>query len=164
MAAKQLNHKESLINLQVDYPEIHPETLKLLESYIEMYGTIVSALYMAETDNNIDEVKIVTDEVMRALYFSRTNIPYGAEKHKIHIGIYGFPHNVWTKLLYDYGNIRYEYYYKDQYKDQYRGENLEQLYWLYLGHEINMFPTGKVPSINTQTDLDRLRERTSSVS
>jgi 3-deoxy-manno-octulosonate cytidylyltransferase (CMP-KDO synthetase) len=91
------------LNLQGDEVVLHPGLLTdlvspFLESGAEM-GTLKRRLTAGEDLRNPGVVKVVTDEIGRALYFSRAPIPHlrdeghGKAKdvlHYIHLGIYIF--------------------------------------------------------------------------
>jgi len=98
---------------------------------------------------NPGNVKVVCDTQNRALYFSRSPIPYGGEisNRYIHIGAYAFRRDV----LLRYSEL--------QQSPLEKAEKLEQLRALENGIKISMLETGNSPlSINTAHDLEKARE------
>ena len=94
-------------------------------------------------------VKVVCDHRRRALYFSRSPIPY-QKQEKIqaygHLGIYAFRKEA---LL---------YYAKQPASELEKHENLEQLRALQLGWHIQLVETPQpVLNINTMEDLEKAR-------
>jgi len=94
---------EIVINLQADEPEIDPKNIdylaeRLIENPDYPMATLAADFQNAEqiTDPNI--VKVVVDSSERAIYFSRSVIPYDRESKGIgmldrylrHIGIYAY--------------------------------------------------------------------------
>jgi 3-deoxy-manno-octulosonate cytidylyltransferase (CMP-KDO synthetase) len=100
--ARQLRG-QVFLNLQGDEVILHPSLLTdlvnpFLESGAEM-GTLKRRLASGEDLHNPGVVKLVTDEIGRALYFSRAPIPHIRDKgpgtardglHYMHLGIYIF--------------------------------------------------------------------------
>jgi 3-deoxy-manno-octulosonate cytidylyltransferase (CMP-KDO synthetase) len=86
------------INIQGDLPLVRPEHLEALLKPMRrpevMVATIKTPCPAAEV-NNPNSVKVVTDKVGRALYFSRSTVPHdrdrtGAVRHFKHLGIYAY--------------------------------------------------------------------------
>jgi len=70
-----------VLNIQGDEPAIHPETIAAVVSLMQRYpelpmGTAACPFASAEELFNPNAVKVVTDDHHRALYFSRSPIPY----------------------------------------------------------------------------------------
>ncbi|HOD32455.1 MAG: 3-deoxy-manno-octulosonate cytidylyltransferase [Acidobacteria bacterium ADurb.Bin340] len=70
-----------VINIQGDEPAMHPETIaavvRLMEEQPDLpMGTAACAFHSPEELFNPNAVKVVTDDRRRALYFSRSPIPY----------------------------------------------------------------------------------------
>jgi 3-deoxy-manno-octulosonate cytidylyltransferase (CMP-KDO synthetase) len=101
---------------------------------------------------NPNNVKVVVDQYGRALYFSRSVIPYPREENAgvryfQHIGIYAFR----KQALLDF--------YALPMKSLEASEKLEQLRYLEFGKHIQMVETTHVGiGIDTPEDLDRARE------
>lgn len=99
---------EVVVNVQGDEPAIHPESLFILarafedDATVEM-GTLIRPLLEAERSNP-NVVKVVLDEAMNGLYFSRADIPFqrdpGASSPPrwAHLGIYGYRARVLERL------------------------------------------------------------------
>ncbi len=154
-------HFDVVINVQGDEPFIHEEQIEALISCFDKKDTDIATIVKpfsasdgtgALLNPNTPKVAIAKD--MKALYFSRSVIPYirGVEKadwlsaHTFykHIGIYGFRSDVLkeiTKL--PQGTLE-------------KSESLEQLRWLENGYSIrvaiNNFET---VGIDTPEDLRR---------
>ena len=86
-----------VINIQGDEPAIEPKMLtELIEPFAdpEILVTTMAKKICVEDAENPDQVKVVFGENNKALYFSRSIIPYSRhnEKHEIygHIGLYAF--------------------------------------------------------------------------
>lgn len=145
-----------LINIQGDEPFFEPESIDSLVSCFKnqkvQIATLVKEIENIEDVNNPSVVKVVFNEEMKALYFSRAAIPFdrensGTEYHK-HIGIYAFR----TELLKDLvvlspsklENI----------------EKLEQLRWLENNYSIYLaFTKHDSNSVDTPDDLLALKKQ-----
>jgi len=98
--AKRLRGFSHVINVQGDEPLISPEVLSRLVHDMRRTGCEMgtAAVPFALTDRDPDDpnaVKVVVDEENRALYFSRSRIPYcragGSEvKPLLHWGLYAY--------------------------------------------------------------------------
>ena len=101
---------------------------------------------------NPNNVKVVVDQQMFALYFSRSIIPYPREKNVgvnyfQHIGIYAFR----KQALLDF--------YKLPMKSLEASEKLEQLRYLEFGKRIKMVKTTHFSiGIDTPEDLEKARK------
>jgi 3-deoxy-manno-octulosonate cytidylyltransferase (CMP-KDO synthetase) len=87
------------VNIQGDEPMVTAHHIELLMApFREQKGTAVSTLKVAITREeaaNPNDVKVVTDRDGRALYFSRSPIPYdragtGGVQHYKHLGLYAY--------------------------------------------------------------------------
>jgi len=169
-ALKEFSEYDYFINIQGDQPLIEEYTIRILalnlvsfESDEQAVMTLVAALKPDEI-NNPSISKVVTDKNGRALYFSRSVIPYTRDGQNIphfytvslsrktpylkHLGVYGF-----TKATIDKVRTLEPSYLEET-------ERLEQLTWLYEGIPVyTAFGTdvNKI-SVDTQEDLDRVRE------
>jgi 3-deoxy-manno-octulosonate cytidylyltransferase (CMP-KDO synthetase) len=141
---------ESAVILQVDEPEISGEDLDRIIEYLSSekgkpYGVITYGYRGLKSRDLYDRnlVKVATDCIDRALYFSRKPIParWG------HVGLYA----VRKESLVTYANSWGETYLE-------LAENLEQLRYLERGIEINILDLGRrVRGINTELDVRRYR-------
>ncbi len=93
----QVQDDEIVVNIQGDEPLLVPEMLtELLQPFMDLATQVATLAKQISSDasKNPDRVKVVTDNLGRALYFSRNPIPYdlhGAKpQYKGHIGIYAF--------------------------------------------------------------------------
>ncbi len=106
-----LNADDIVVNLQADEPEIDPENIdalaKLLIDNPDLQMATLAADFQTKqqiADPNI--VKVITDNTGRAIYFSRSPIPYDRENSGIgkpsqylrHIGIYAYRKNFLLKI------------------------------------------------------------------
>ena len=130
-----LKASENIINLQADEPFIEKDVLKAIE---KKTSSIKQDMFMASCftkinksqARDINNVKVTMDKYQKALYFSRSLIPYdrddGFDDYSLHLGIYGF--NVASlKMFCDIKNSTLEHI-----------EKLEQLRWLESGYDIFM--------------------------
>jgi 3-deoxy-manno-octulosonate cytidylyltransferase (CMP-KDO synthetase) len=99
-AAQKLNADDDsvIVNIQGDEPALNPEMItQLLSPFNTRREVNVSTLIRKispEEAENPDIVKVVTDTANRAIYFSRSRIPYNRDKGACdyfgHIGLYAF--------------------------------------------------------------------------
>lgn len=100
-----------IINLQADEPEIDPANIDLLAQLLinnPQYpmATLVSGFENAQQIQNPNIVKVIADKNNRAIYFSRSPIPYNrdcvgigpAEKYLRHLGIYAYRKDFLLKI------------------------------------------------------------------
>lgn len=151
--ATRIAESEVILNVQVDDPLVGPDMIDPLIESLESDPECSLALLAKEiedqseiTDSNI--VKIVFDGNMRALYFSRSAIPYprnpGATYYK-HIGPYAYRRN----MLLDFA--RWEP------TPLEKVESLEMLRILEKGYRIRCVKTGRdTIEIDTPEDVARL--------
>lgn len=150
-----------VINIQGDEPFVQPEHIELLKSGFEneMTDIVTLAVPFAERDGiaaleNPNSPKVVIDESMHALYFSRSVIPYirGVErsewlKHHTfykHLGMYAFRTHI-LKEITSLTQTPLE-----------KLESLEQLRWLESGYKIKIGVTSaETIGIDTPEDLER---------
>lgn len=149
-----------VINVQGDEPFVQPETIKAVVELVRNDDkTDISTACMPVTDadiiNNPNHVKAVLAKDMRALYFSRSPIPYKREKtpesekapYYLHCGIYGYK----IKAL--------EQFVKLPVSPLENLEKLEQLRALEAGMTIKSALINKAgPAIDTPADLERAKE------
>ena len=150
--------EELIINVQADEPFIETEVLEHLINRLNTLKTQNEPFIMASCYNAINAesaedpnlVKVITDVHHNAIYFSRSPIPFnrsGEASYFGHIGIYGFT----KKSLHDFCALG-----EAPLEDI---EKLEQLRALYHGKKISMI---KVEStgfgIDTPYDLERAKK------
>ncbi len=150
-----------VVNIQGDEPLIQTEQLQTLMDCFQLPGTGIATLIriLKEKEEllNPNVVKVVTDQSMRALYFSRSPIPFvrgnGSEGEKAivpfytHIGLYAFRRDLLEEVvLLPPGGLEL-------------AESLEQLRWLEHGITIRCAITD-LPSLGVDTpeDLERIRK------
>ncbi|RUT72913.1 3-deoxy-manno-octulosonate cytidylyltransferase [Ancylomarina longa] len=150
-----------VINIQGDEPFIQPEQIYALKKCFEIKTTDIATLIKPISDEkeifDPNKVKVVISNNKKALYFSRSPIPYlrGIPKEDWltrgnfykHIGMYAYKRDILmeiTKL--NQGNLEVL-------------ESLEQLRWLENGHHIQTeITTHESIGIDTPEDLERVKE------
>jgi 3-deoxy-manno-octulosonate cytidylyltransferase (CMP-KDO synthetase) len=151
-------HFDHVINIQGDEPFIHPDQIRkvasLLNSGNVQIATLAKMIIRREEIFNPNVVKVVFDQFMDAIYFSRCPVPYLREVNEIqwtkkrahhkHIGIYGFRADVLRKVCGLQPGILEKL------------ESLEQLRWLENGLKIKIDLTGE-ESISVDTPEDLLK-------
>ena len=134
------------INLQGDEPFINPKDVDEMINKLNKNGADIISICTQETVNNVkdpNKVKVVFDKNYKALYFSRSNIPYGSTKIYKHIGIYGFSFETIQKIK-NLPKAKIEEY-----------ESLEQLRWIHNGLNIKMqISNNQNIGIDTKEDLE----------
>ena len=153
-----------VINVQGDEPFIQPEQIEAFNACFENEATQIATLVkpFAESDGvealeNPNSPKVVVDEDMCALYFSRSVIPYlrGVERSEWlrhhtfykHIGIYAFRAEVLREVT-SLPQSSLE-----------KAESLEQLRWLENGYKIGVGISNiETIGIDTPEDLARAEE------
>lgn len=98
--SQTLNQFEHYINIQGDEPAIAPETIDgIVKTLREKPGCQIATAAIAfnspENFASPHQVKVVFNGDMRAMYFSRSPIPYRADSDNLdcaykHLGIYGY--------------------------------------------------------------------------
>lgn len=144
------------VNIQGDEPMVDPEHIKMLLSpFQESPATEVSTLSVRlkpEEAGNPNKVKVVCDHAGRALYFSRSVIPYSreAEPEQMrfkHLGFYAFS----AESLERFRGLRPG--------PLEEAEKLEQLRFLENGIAIMVRETTKdTTSVDTEEDLREVEE------
>lgn len=149
-----------VINVQGDEPFIAPSQVLALRDCFADEDVDIATLVRSSADGNVSESdlfdpnkpKVVIDDMMNALYFSRQAIPYvrGAEPSEwlgrhvyyTHVGIYAFRAEVLARVV-DLPRSPLEV-----------AESLEQLRWLQAGYRIRTAVTGcNTIGIDTPEDL-----------
>jgi 3-deoxy-manno-octulosonate cytidylyltransferase (CMP-KDO synthetase) len=148
-----LKYSDQIVNLQGDMAVIDPTAIEscLNGNPYEVHSAYYLSKFMHAQNPN--QVKVITNRQGRAMYFSRSLIPYvketnqGFQGYKIHVGIYGYSFSLLNKLMS-----------KPQDNVTANTENLEQLHWLMNGKKIRMKKVKPCISIDTEDDLKRLAE------
>lgn len=150
-----------IINIQGDEPFIQPEQISQLKKCFEQPSTQIATLIKPITESkeifDPNKVKALISKDMRALYFSRSPIPFvrGSEEEKWiekttfykHIGMYAYKHDVLMEVT------------KLEQSSLELAESLEQLRWLENGYYIQTDITlHESIGIDTPEDLKRVRE------
>lgn len=151
-AAKQKN-AELIVNLQGDLPFIDP---RLIQKAIELMdnpdidiGTIACPISDMSEVHNENVVKIALSlyekDKGRALYFSRSAIPFQASVYYHHIGLYVFRRSVLERFV-SLPPSALE-----------KAERLEQLRAMEAGFRIDVALVDSIPvTVDTQDDLNKL--------
>lgn len=145
-----------VVNVQGDQPMIHPEAIDaLIQGYLSGGGafpmaTLVGKIKDPRQVQDPNTVKVVFDRNGRALYFSRSPIPYRMENrgpsYYKHIGVYLYERDFLLGFR-DLPPSALE-----------ASERLEQLRVLESGFPIRVIKTThECPSVETAGDLERLR-------
>lgn len=142
-----------VVNIQGDEPFIKPEQVEALVAMFDdpsvQIATLKKELFEAEDVDNPNVVKVVCDLRGRALYFSRSRIPYLREGHEHlryyrHIGMYAYRTAVLQDLTRLAPTVLEE------------TEKLEQLRWLEHGYHIAVAETHwQSPAVDTPADLQK---------
>lgn len=142
------------LNIQGDEPLTRPEHVESLMAVMKGTGVEVGTLKTQAAAIDIDNpgaVKIVTDAVGRALYFSRATIPHDRDgvrpQYYKHLGFYGYRKDALDKFV-SWPESSLE-----------RSERLEQLRFLENGVPIYV---GETPfdtiGVDTEEDVQRVEE------
>jgi 3-deoxy-manno-octulosonate cytidylyltransferase (CMP-KDO synthetase) len=151
-----------VINIQGDEPFIHPEQIRkvasLLTSGDSPIATLVKLITREEDIFDPNVVKVVFNDKMEALYFSRSPIPYvrglaetdwvNNKIHYKHLGIYGYKsETLRTICRLPEGELE-------------KSESLEQLRWLESGLKIKVDVTDlESVAIDTPEDLLKITNK-----
>jgi 3-deoxy-manno-octulosonate cytidylyltransferase (CMP-KDO synthetase) len=149
------------VNIQADEPEINPRDVeRLVEEYDEGIWTLACPI-SSDQAHDPNRTKVVTDDGNRAMYFSRSKIPYNNDPwastpasywpYWQHIGIYAYSRRVLQHIA-RLPIMAYE-----------STEQLEQLRWLQCGQTVTVMPIENLEElpqgINTREDYDAFVER-----
>ena len=146
-----------VINIQGDEPMLDPRMLRELAEGIVRDPSADSATVCVPITNekdfyNPNIVKVVTDQKGRALYFSRSPIPFKRNLTECpvweHLGIYAFTKEFLLKLV------------DLPLTPLMEAESLEQLRILEHGYTMAVIPTkypSMGPNVNTEEDLQTVR-------
>ncbi|WP_430810814.1 MULTISPECIES: 3-deoxy-manno-octulosonate cytidylyltransferase [unclassified Carboxylicivirga] len=149
----------AVINIQGDEPFISPRQIGLVAHCFQQEDTQLATLVKPVTSSadlfNANKPKVVLSKDRRALYFSRSPIPYlrgeeeshWAEKHPYynHVGLYGYRSDILMQITQlPMGQLE-------------AAESLEQLRWLENGYSIRVEETREEShGIDTPEDLENL--------
>ncbi len=151
---------DAVINIQGDEPYIHPEQIDMLCTLLEDKNVSIATLVKKIDDPselfNHNNVKVVLNNKMDAIYFSRSPIPYNRNfpeqewlknsTYYKHIGIYGYK----TKTLAEISGLA-----KTNLEIT---ESLEQLRWIENGYHIKTAVTNlESVAIDTPDDLLKIK-------
>jgi 3-deoxy-manno-octulosonate cytidylyltransferase (CMP-KDO synthetase) len=144
-----------VINVQGDEPEVDPGHVDLLAAVLEEPGgpdvATLAAPVGEEEAASPHVVKVVTDREGRALYFSRSPIPYPRDGDPIrlrHAGIYAYRRETLRRLV------------ATAPTPLERAESLEQLRALETGIAIRVLVVDRIaPGIDTREDYEAFCER-----
>jgi 3-deoxy-manno-octulosonate cytidylyltransferase (CMP-KDO synthetase) len=149
---------DAVINIQGDEPFINPDQIEMLCSFFIdesiQIATIVKRILDKESLFNPNVVKVTIAENGKALYFSRSVIPYQRDLPENgwmtnglfykHLGMYGYKKEILKKIV----KLPVSYLEK--------AESLEQLRWLSNGYSIQTGETFEDSvSIDTLADLQK---------
>jgi len=154
-----------VVNVQGDEPLIEPELIREAARQLVLHSDAVMATLAHPIHDHADfinpnVVKVVADESGYAVYFSRAPIPWPRDAfaaqatmpHELgalrHIGLYAYR----AGFLRTYASLTAS--------PLERYEMLEQLRVLWHGHRISLgiTPTAPAPGVDTQEDLERVRQ------
>lgn len=150
---KQINEDDVIINVQGDEPFLQPEQINALIASFKTRKikivTLIKSVKYDEIAENPNVVKVVVDQKQRALYFSRSPIPFyrNAGDHESafcwkHIGVYAYRVKTLLKLIQLEPSLLE------------KAEMLEQLRWMENGYKIRTCTTTEENiSIDTPEDL-----------
>ena len=146
---------EIVINVQADEPFIESEVVQSVYDRVKTAKNSQEGVMMVSCYKLIDKVsandpnhvKVITDAMGYAIYFSRSKIPYDREEHSSyfgHLGIYGFTKNSLEAFCtLDVAPLE-------------DIEKLEQLRAIYYGKKIAMVEVeSKSFGIDTKEDLEQ---------
>lgn len=152
-AASHFDDDTVVINVQGDEPFINPSMIRnMIDHFMQNpHIDILTGITRFTSEDefaNPNNVKVVKDRLGRALYFSRSPIPYNSpEKNRYkHIGVYGFRKKVLMAVsILESTELE-------------KIERLEQLRWLDHGYDIHTIVTD-TESISIDTEEDLLQAR-----
>jgi len=132
------------LNLQGDEPLVSPADLDRLISALQSNAADVMSLchpISADQAQQPSRVKVARGQNGRALYFSRSPIPYGSRRFEQHVGVYGFQAQALDRIRQLAPTALEEQ------------EQLEQLRWLEAGLRIDLLESS-APSLGVDTPAD----------
>jgi 3-deoxy-manno-octulosonate cytidylyltransferase (CMP-KDO synthetase) len=153
VSIKEYLEYDYIINIQGDEPFINPDQINtliaLLSSGICSIGTLISPSSDAEAIQSRNTAKVTVNLAGKALYFSRSVIPYNAKEAYLHIGMYGYQRDTLLELA------------KLPISELEKTESLEQLRWIENGYAIHTaISDHESLSVDTPADLQKARKMT----
>lgn len=157
----KISASDVIVNIQGDEPFVQPEQIEELCRCFERKEVSLATLIKKISENedvfNENIVKVVSDQQGRALYFSRSPIPFlrGAKKDDYlknhayfrHIGMYAYKMKVLEQIT------------KLAPSSLEQAESLEQLRWLQNGFDLHVRETFfDSQGIDTPGDLDSYQQ------
>ncbi|HQV01571.1 MAG TPA: 3-deoxy-manno-octulosonate cytidylyltransferase [Bacteroidia bacterium] len=150
--ALHYNQFDIVVNIQGDEPYIDPQQIddvcKCFENPEVQIATLIKPILNQEEVNNANVVKCVVSNSYKALYFSRSVIPFqrqGQASYFKHIGIYAYQNNVLQALAQLPASALEQ------------TEALEQLRWIQNDYYIQTAVTTiETIAIDTPADLKKL--------
>lgn len=134
-----------IINVQGDQPFIDPNAIVEMNNFAiknSHHMVITPIKLFTEKYDDPSKCKVVTDLFGKAIYFSRSPIPYNAKESYGHLGVYAYQRNV------------LENYHKLKTSPLEKVEKLEQLKFIDNGISIQTYKTEySIFSVDTQIDL-----------
>jgi 3-deoxy-manno-octulosonate cytidylyltransferase (CMP-KDO synthetase) len=145
-----------VLNIQGDEPMINAHHIQSLINLMKVEQPEIGTLCHKITDNDslfdFNKVKVVFNNLGKVMYFSRQAIPAHRDKafkdwfdssaYYQHIGVYGYKMNVLRQLK-DLESSNLE-----------SSEQLEQLNWMYNGHDVHIVEVEQGNSISVDTEKD----------
>ena len=139
-----------IINIQGDMPFVKAAIVnKIIDGLKNGIGDIVTPVVKVDEDIALSNsnVKVVTNNLGQAMYFSRSLIPHGASEFLYHVGIYGFSRDA------------LEHFVNLPQGECEKLEKLEQLRALEHGMKIGVCLSDDIPiSVDTPGDLEKAKE------
>nr|MBS0037337.1 3-deoxy-manno-octulosonate cytidylyltransferase [Saprospiraceae bacterium] len=154
--ARGLPGNDLLVNVQGDEIIMNWEGMKelidLMGEGIYEVGTLASPIITNEELHSPHSVKVVFDRLGRAMYFSRSAIPFVRGEDPVnwvnnnafyrHIGVYAYYNSILQDLAsLEYGGLE-------------SAEHLEQLRWMEYGYEVGIIESGLWESVGIDTEED----------
>lgn len=154
----QENEYDIIVNIQGDEPFIDPHSIEkaiaLFDNKNTRIATLAKKIESSEEITDPNVVKVVFDEQNRALYFSRSPVPFirqlpssdwiSKSIHYKHIGLYAYKAEVLKEII------------SLPVHPLEKAESLEQLRWLLNGYTIHLGIT-ETESISIDTPGDLLK-------
>lgn len=146
---------ETVVNMQGDLPTIEPETIRAslgpLETAAVDIGTLAAVITEDEEKTNPNVTKVVgsplSENRLRALYFTRATAPHGDGPLYHHIGLYAYRRDALSRFV------------GLEPSPLEKRESLEQLRALEAGMRIDVAVVDSVPlGVDTPADLERARQ------
>jgi len=145
-----------VVNIQGDEPLVNAKQLAILLSAFEHkeveIATLGSPKITAFDIQDANRIKVVTNHLSDALYFSRSPIPFERNEENYpflrHIGLYAFRSETLKQLILLTPTLLE------------KTESLEQLRWMYYGYKIRVVETQiETPNIDTPEDVEIILEK-----